>query len=63
MCFSVDFITQFKAPVWFQKGLLICNPHLYGQEWIPKSWEFGIRKWDLERNELGLQDQDMNCSV
>lgn len=37
MYFSVDFITQFKAPVWFPKGLLICNLHLYGQECIPKS--------------------------
>lgn len=54
------FIIQFKAGIWFQKGLLIRNLHLYGQERILKSQEIGTCKWDLERSEVGLQDQDMN---
>ena len=36
---------------------------MYGQECIPKSQEIGTCKSDLERNELGLQDQDMNSSL
>lgn len=56
-------IVQFKAVIWFQKGLMILNLHLYHQDCIPNSQEIGTCRWNVERNELGLQEQNIDWSL